>query len=237
MLGTSSSKFQEECGKSALSFIAGVLKTSVITTRNATESIKRENYAPFKNPFFKSPGSPMVQDQEELYLVDGGQADQNNPLWPLLQPARGIDVILVSDNSADTDSNYPNGTELLETYRQAQRAGLTKMPFIPPVAEFVSKGLHQRATFFGCGDESKTTLIFLPNFNFTSFDSGVPTTQFDYSTQQTTDMIEAGNRIALQNGDKEWPKCLACGIVEKKVEEEDLPGGCKKCLDKYCYKQ
>lgn len=237
MLGTSSSKFQEECGKSSVSFIAGTLKPPVIATRNANESIKRENYAPFKNPFFKSPASPIVQDQEELYLVDGGQADQNNPVWPFLQPARGIDVILVNDNSADTDANYPNGTELLETYRQAQRTGLTKMPFIPPVDEFVSKSLHQRATFFGCGDAAKTTLIFLPNFNYTSFNAGVPSSQFEYSPQQITSMLEAGNRVALQNGDKEWPKCLACGIVEKKFKAEVLPGDCKACLDKYCYKQ
>lgn len=148
-----------------------------------------------------------------------------------------MDIILVNDNTADTDANYPNGTELLETYRQAQRTGLTKMPFIPPVAEFVSKGLHQRATFFGCGDPTKATLIFLPNFNYTSFDTGVPSSQFEYSPQQTTAMIEAGNRVALQNGDANWPKCLACGIVEKKVKGEALPGGCKECLDKYCYKQ
>ncbi|QDS78049.1 hypothetical protein FKW77_003256 [Venturia effusa] len=219
ILGTSSSKFQEECGKSSISLIAGSLKPAVIATRKATESIKRENYAPFRNPFYKSPGSPIVQDQEELYLVDGGQADQNDPIWPLLQPARGVDVILVNDNSADTDANYPNGTEILETYRQTQRTGLTKMPFIPPVDEFVSKRLHQRATFFGCGDATKTTLIFLPNINYTSFNTGVASSQFEYPTQEIADMIEAGNKIATQNGDKEWPKCLACGIMEKKIKE------------------
>lgn len=111
------------------------------------------------------------------------------------------------------------------------------MPFIPPVDEFVSKGLHQRAAFFGCGDASKTTLIFLPNFNYTSFNSGQPSSQFEYSTGLMTEMIEAGGRVATQNGDKEWPKCLACGITEKKVKAENLPGGCKECLDKYCYKQ
>ncbi|KAE9987712.1 hypothetical protein EG328_001945 [Venturia inaequalis] len=228
MIGTSSSKFQEDCGKSTLSLVAGpTLNPLVTATRNATESIKRENYAPFKNPFFKYPASSAVKDQEELYLVDGGQADQNNPVWPLLQPARGVDVILVNDNSADTDSNFPNGTEILETYRQAQRTGLIKMPFIPPVDEFVSKGLHQRATFFGCGDASKTTLIFLPNFNFTSFNSGVPSSQFEYSSEQMTSMIEAGGRVATQNGDKEWPKCLACGIVEKKIKLVALPVGCR----------
>ncbi|TID22317.1 hypothetical protein E6O75_ATG11111 [Venturia nashicola] len=237
MLGTTSSKFQEDCGKSSISLIAGPLKAVVLASRGATESIKRENYAPFKNPFFKSPASPIIQNQEELYLVDGGQADQNDPVWPLLQPARGVDVIFVNDNSADTDANYPNGTELLETYRQAQRVGLTRMPLIPAVDVFVSKGLHQRATFFGCGDASKATLIFLPNFNYTTFDTGVPSSTFEYPTQLISDMIEAGGRVATQNGDKEWPKCLACGIVEKKVKAEALPGGCKECLDKYCYKQ
>jgi lysophospholipase len=237
MLGTSSSKFQEECGTSGISFIAGFLKPAVMATHNGTATTKRENYAPFKNPFYKFHGAPVVQEQEELYLVDGGQADQNNPVWPLLQPARGVDIILVNDNSADTDGNYPNGTELLETYRQAQRVGLTKMPYIPPVAEFVAKGLHERATFFGCNEPAKTTLIFLPNFNYTSFDTGVPSSQFEYTTNQTTAMIEAGNRIALQNGDKQWPKCLACGIMEKKTKAKALPAGCKECLEKYCYKQ
>ena len=229
ILGTSSSKFQEECGGSSIQFITSTLAPLLAVAHNSS---RRDLYSPFRNPFYNSSGSPLVASQPELFLVDGGQANQNNPLWPFLQPARETDVVIVNDNSADTDNNYPNGTELYHTYVQAKAAGLTRMPVIPPVSEFVNKGLHERATFFGCNSRKELTIIYLPNVNYT-FDSGQPSSRFEYTFNDTNSMIEAGAQIALQHGDPQWPRCLACAIVSKSARR--MPSQCQACLKKYCY--
>jgi lysophospholipase len=115
----------------------------------------------------------------------------------------------------------------------AKDAGLTKMPVIPSVEEFVSKGLYQRATFFGCNKADQLTIVFFPNAKY-SFDSNIGTSQFDYSVNDTLAMIANGNLIATQNNDKDWPVCLACGITHKHVRR--MPIECNACLDKYCHK-
>lgn len=102
-------------------------------------------FALYRNPFYKYQSPTSVhnshndtQAQKELRLVDGGMTNQNNPLFPLLQPARGIDVILVNDNSANTN-NYPNGSEILTTYVQSLNQKLTRMPFVPSVETFLAQ--------------------------------------------------------------------------------------------------
>jgi lysophospholipase len=98
--------------------------------------------------------------------VDGGEALQNNPIFPLLQPARNVSVILVNDNSNDA-GGWPNGTEILTTYVQSFNHGLTRMPFIPSVETFISQGLNKRATFFSCNATDKITIVYLPNSEYT----------------------------------------------------------------------
>jgi lysophospholipase len=106
------------------------------------------------------------------------------------------------------------------------------MPAVPTPEEFVAKGYHQRATFFGCHQQDQLTIVFLPNAKY-SFDSNVPTAQFDYSANDTHAMIANGNMVATQNNDKDWPLCLACGITHKNARK--LPKQCKACLAKYCH--
>jgi lysophospholipase len=143
-------------------------------------------------------------------------------------------VLLVNDNSADTDDNWPNGTEILHTYNMAQASGLTRMPYIPSIETFMSKGLYKRATFFGCDNREQLTIIYLPNTNYT-YASNIATAQFDYSINETRAMIANGNKIMTQNDDQDWPICLGCGIAHKSVRR--MPGQCKACLEKYCYKK
>lgn len=106
------------------------------------------------------------------------------------------------------------------------------MPLIPSVSTFVEKNLHQRATFFGCNDTKTLTIIFLPNVKY-SYSSNPASSQFDYAFNETAAMIDAGNKIATQNGDPAWAGCLGCAIVHK--NGEPLPSHCGSCLQKYCY--
>jgi lysophospholipase len=174
--------------------------------------------------------STLVSTQAELDLADGGEALQNNPIWPLLH--RAVDVIIVNDNAADTSQNWPNGSEVLTKYVQAQSAGLKRMPVISPVATFLAEHLSQRPTFFGCNDASKTTFIYWPNYNYT-YPSRQSTAKLEYLKVETDGMIANGVQIASKGGDPGWPLCLACGIMKKAPGM--LPSGCAACFSEYCY--
>jgi lysophospholipase len=233
--GTSSNLFNEACvpissiNTTASNFTA--LAQDLAALVGEIHAVgTREEYAVYPNPFYNYNHSSLVSAQTELDLVDGGLALQNNPIWPLLH--RAVDVIIVNDNSADTSNNFPNGTEILTTYVQSLSAGLTRMPVIPPVATFISEGLNQRPTFFGCYDASKTTIIYLPNYNYT-FPSNEPTLKLEYTESETIGMIANGVQIATKGGDEGWPLCLACGLMKK--AGGTLPSGCTTCFAQYCY--
>lgn len=186
----------------------------------------------YPNPFQNFSSSPHVAAQKTLELVDGGVGvePQGNPIWPFLH--RDIDVIVVNDNSADTVENFPNGTEILNTYNAAVAAGLTTMPVIPSVATFVSEGLNQKPTFFGCNSNETVTIIYIPNFNYT-YPSGQPTAKIQYYKNETIGMIANGVEIGNYGGKADWPLCLACGLMKK--SGGPLPNGCGACYSEYCY--
>ena len=104
-------------------------------------------------------------------------------------------MLIVNDNSADTTDNFPNGTEIRQTYLNAQADGLKKMPFIPPVSTFVSEGLNKRATFFGCNQPGTMFIVYLPNVAYT-FPSNQSTFKVEYTIPETDGMIANGVQIA-----------------------------------------
>ena len=193
-----------------------------------------DEFGVYPNPFYKYKRSSLVENETKLTLSDGGEALQNIPIWPFIQPERNVDVLIANDNSADTTDNFPNGTEILQTYLNAQAAGLSKMPFIPDVSKFVSDGLNKRATFFGCNETGTMFIVYLPNVNYT-YPSNQPTTKIEYTIPETDAMIANGVQIATQNGGEGWPFCLACAIKNK--DGNKLPKECNACFDKYCYRQ
>ncbi len=115
---------------------------------------------------------------------------------------------------------------------QAQLAGLTKMPVIPPTSTFLSQGLNQRPTFFGCNDASKITIVYLPNYNYT-FPSGESTLKVEYLPSETTGMIANGGEVATMGGSATFPTCLACAITKKTGAA--LPAACASCFSTFCY--
>jgi lysophospholipase len=235
VLGTTSSLFNEICVVAPNNITTNPLTSALAPILEEAHALStRDEYAVYPNPFYKYPRSTLVSAQKELDLVDGGEALQNNPIWPLIHPQRPVDVIIVNDNSADTNANYPNGSEILTTYVQAKSAGLTRMPYIPPVATFIAQGLNVRPTFFGCNDNSKITIVYLPNTNYT-FASGTSTFQLEYPEAETAAMIMNGNQVANKGGDPMWPTCLGCAIMKKTGAA--LPGACTSCFSKYCYSQ
>lgn len=107
------------------------------------------------------------------------------------------------------------------------------MPYIPPVATFISEGLNKRATFFGCNETGTVFIVWLPNVAYT-YPSNQSTARLEYAVADTDAMIANGNLIATQNGTEGWPTCLACAVLNG---EGQLPAGCNACFEKYCYKK
>ena len=234
MLGTSSNLFNEVCApippiNTSDPTFAGFSPDLAALVNQVHAVGTREEYAVYPNPIRSYPHSSLVSAQPKLDLVDGGEALQNNPIWPLLH--RAVDVILVNHNSADTN-NFPNGSELYTTYQQARDQGLTRMPVITTVDVFLAEGYNKRPTFFGCNDSSKATIIYIPNTDYT-YPSNQPTSKLQYTVAETDAMIANGVQIASKGGDKGWPLCLACGIMKKAGGM--LPSGCASCLSTYCY--
>ncbi|KAL1848258.1 Lysophospholipase 1 [Paecilomyces lecythidis] len=244
ILGTSSNLFNEVCIPVAVSnstadnYTALAQDLSVIVS-NTHAIATRDEYAVYPNPFYEYNSSSAVPNsvdpvwaQQELRLADGGEANQNDPIWPFLQPYRDVDVLIVNDNSADTSANYPNGSEILTTYVQSTNRNLTKMPYIPSVDTFMAEGLNTRPTFFGCTESDKLTIIYIPNVNMT-YDSGQSTYKLEYTTDETDGMISNGVAMAEQPDDDNWATCLGCAILAK--ASSTLPLDCTACFAQYCY--
>lgn len=238
ILGTSSNVFAAVCSAvpanmsasdSSLSLVENLAYLAAPSQPGLPES---GIFGLYPNPFQNLSSSPHVAAQQTLELVDGGVgvAPQGNPIWPFLH--RDVDVIVVNDNSADTTGNFPNGSEILNTYNAAKAANLTTMPFIPSVATFVSEGLNQKPTFFGCNTTDTVTIIYIPNYNFT-YPSGQSTDKIQYFKNETIGMIDNGVEIGNYGGNEGWPLCLACGVMKK--SGGPLPSGCDACYQEYCY--
>lgn len=173
---------------------------------------------------------------DELYMVDGGLMTRNDPIAPLLEPARNVSVIFLNDNSADNDLSFPTGEGLKDAsiYVQNITRINSRMPTVPDVATFAAQGLDKRGAFFGCDEPKTVTIIWMPNTNYT-FASGVSTNKFQYPKAFTEGMINNGVAVATQNGDDGWGLCVACAVMMKE-DGVALPSGCDACFDKWCYR-
>lgn len=212
------------------------------------DPLTKYRYALFQNPFFKWANAGQVKDEKTLYLVDGAGSFQNVPLHPLLQPARNVDVIIAGDNSdgyssflKDDSDGYPTGLSMQNTYQHSLKAGLTRMPYIPPLDVFKAQNLTKRPVFFGCWSEKVVTIVWLPNTWYGPADenmlpglgSNMPTANFHVHKGTTDRYIENGVQIATRGGDKGWAECLACVMMKK--TGSPLPQGCDRCWKEYCY--
>lgn len=215
------------------------LVQNILLIREALQAVVALTHVPtfldffgvYPNPFYNYSGSPFVQHEQLLSMADGGDTNQNIPIWPFIQPSRHVDVLIANDVSND-EGGFPTGLDPRQTFEQAQANGLSRMPFIPEASIFVEQGLNKRATFFGCNQTDTVFIVYLPNVAYT-FPSNTSTFELEYNFQRTKGMINNGNHIATQNGTADWPFCLACAI--KNQDGPALPSGCNQCFAKYCY--
>lgn len=213
------------------------------------------------NPFYNSEhgNSESIISNNSLYLVDGGEDQQNIPLHPLIQSKRDVDVIFAFDNSGDTETNWPNGSSIIHTFlRQFGEQGKgSPVPFVPTnVDAFLDSKAADSPVFFGCNAsnlESLVTLhgnkninstdipliIHIPNKNY-SYYSNTSTFKLTYEIEETLGMIENGFEVASRNNytaDRKWPTCVGCAIIRRTQERFNLEQSeeCKNCFKEYCW--
>lgn len=240
VLGTSSSLFNEVCSvydtttTKILKDVLGLWKTV-----NGGNLETRENYATYPNPFHgMGKSSSLVTADPELYLADGGETGQNDPLWPLLR-RKDISVIISSDNSADTKDNWSTGTAIWHTYQRAKALGLSRMPTVPEVAKDSQTAVRD-PQFFGCHDPTNVMIISVPNNQWLDksiIQANQPTMKQDYQPQETDNMLANAALTASQGKDnKDWPVCVACAVMKNSQKfTGTLKDKCQKCFTQYCF--
>ena len=205
------------------------------------------------NPFygFNPSGDSKVADTEQLNLVDGGEDGQNIPLNPLIQPARGVDVIFAIDSSADTDLSWPNGASLVSTYERtfANISNGTSFPSIPDENTFINLGLNSRPTFFGCNASNITDgdvpgvqvplIVYIPNSPYVTY-SNQSTFSLSTNDSYRDALIANGyDGATMGNGtlDNSWPTCVGCAILSRSFTRTGttVPQACQQCFQDFCW--
>ncbi|KAJ3220236.1 Lysophospholipase 1 [Dinochytrium kinnereticum] len=214
-------------------------------------SNKQVDSALVPNPFFKLSGVPKnTSDVKFVSLVDGGLDGQNVPIHPFLQPARGVDVIFATDSTVSYyEGGWPNGSSIISS---AEYASFTGIPFPPVPATpegFLADNLVNRTVFFGCHTAPKTApfgqwplMIYIPNREY-SYPSNASTFRRVYSRDVSTPFMmngfdllaHEGAQTPKPRGQEGWSACVACALVSRAMEEEEVTDQCRRCLKDYCW--
>ncbi len=200
------------------------------------------------NPFLNYNDKSSLTSSDSLFLVDGGEDDQNIPLAPLLQPERQVDTIFAFDNSGNI-FNWPDGLAIISTYqRQFERLGRgIAFPPVPSISTYIAEGLNSKPVFFGCDAANLTDLattppliIYIANRLY-SYTSNTASGTLVYNELAKAGMVRNGFQTASRNDlleDPEWPACVACAVIKREQDRrgEEPTEQCKKCFDEYCWR-
>ena len=253
ILGTSSTLFNQfllQLNNTGISsFVQNIARHYLTNLADDSNDIAIYSPNPFKDSdFIEGNSSKSLSASKYLFLVDGGEDQQNVPLVPLLQEERGLDVIFALDNSADTNNSWPNGASLVKTYERqfSEQGSYLAFPYVPDKNTFINLGLNRKPTFFGCDATNMTDLtyippliVYMPNSEY-SFNSNQSTFKLSYSTKERLDMIKNGFEAATRGNltdDSDFMGCIACAIVRRQQENLNatLPAECDDCFKNYCW--
>ncbi|KAH7919355.1 phospholipase B [Leucogyrophana mollusca] len=195
---------------------------------------------------------------EWLDLIDGGSNGENVPLGNLFVKARELDVVVAIDAGADNATNsWPNGTSPLTASERISSILSTSHQQFPPIpsspADFISTGVNQRPTFFGCDPAQNPPeyplVIYLPNSPPLDGDApatNAPTFQFSYSSLFTAVFLNQAFANTLggfvpntTDADPNFGKCLQCAAIDRaRYKASPTPSRsdvCTTCFSQYCY--
>ncbi|KAJ6593826.1 phospholipase B [Mycena capillaripes] len=191
-----------------------------------------------------------------LELIDGASNGENIPYGPLFVKSRAVDVVVTIEGSADDLNNWPNGTGAIATSSRLStilRASHQQFPPIPQTAEdWVSTGVRQRATFFGCDPTPPVEyplVIYLPNAPPLTGDDPVTNTgtfTLTYPLKHTQLFLDqvhfntiSGFTPNANTPDPNFGICLQCAAVDRArtkitpvVPRSSI---CSQCFQQYCF--
>ncbi|KAJ7746455.1 FabD/lysophospholipase-like protein [Mycena maculata] len=216
-------------------FVTGVLPSILALLGNAT--IQEVGYGLVANPFLGYPNSEAgLQEQATLVLVDAGESGQESPVWPLIQPARKMDFLLVTDSSgAELSSGWMNGTNLINTASMAI-ANNVPFPKLPDVNTFLINNYTLAPVFFGCNEPEVPLLLFVADAPYSAYSNattviatGPSEAQIQILLQNTLDIVSQGNTT--------WAQCIACGSILRSLERlgQPIPDQCTLCFEQHCW--
>ncbi|KAF8209515.1 acyl transferase/acyl hydrolase/lysophospholipase, partial [Mycena galopus ATCC 62051] len=232
-------------------FITDVLPGILRLLGNAT--IQEVGYGLVTNPFLGYEESEAsLQEQATLVLVDAGESGQETPIWPLIQPVRKMDFLLVSDSSGvELSSGWMNGTNLINTGAMAI-ANDVPFPKLPNVKTFLINNYTLAPVFFGkstpitgfqsttltfpdltgCNEPEVPLLLYVADAPYSAYSNAttmVAETQIQLLLQNTLDLVSQSNTT--------WAQCIACGSILRSLERlgQAIPDQCKLCFERHCW--
>ncbi|EIN11650.1 phospholipase B [Punctularia strigosozonata HHB-11173 SS5] len=242
--------FDKDDGASLLYVLARQLRS--VRTR-------ADDVANWPNPFHNVANSTFEDSNSTwLELIDGSSNHENVPLGAMFVRARALDVVVAVDGSADQATiNWPNGSSpIFSSQRMANILQASHQPF-PPIPttpeQFLSTGVNQRPTFFGCYPQKNPPewpmVIYFPNSPPISGEDPVSNTgtfKLSYTPKHTRlflDQVHNNTIGGFTNGstaaDPNFGKCLQCAAVDRarirsgaNVARSDF---CTQCFFQYCY--
>lgn len=260
IMGTSSSLFNQiilQLGTVDLpKVISGIIEKILSSVSKDEDDIAI--YEP--NPFLdtRDGNDKTILGNDTLFLCDGSEDNQNVPLYPLIQPARNLDVIFAFDNSADTEEKWPDGASIIATYERQflPQGNGTLFPYVPDNNTFVNLNLTSKPTFFGCDIRNLTDLksnlpddvdedywpplvIYMANRPFSHW-TNTSTFKLSYDDDKKKGIIQNGFEVATRlNGtlDEEWRACVSCAIIRRTQERLNISQTeqCERCFERYCW--
>jgi len=248
-IGTSSTLFNgaytmllEDNVTSILGGLAKSILEDIGKSDNDVASVPNpfKQYAAKKNQYLNA---------DYIDLVDGGEANQNIPFEPLIQPARGLDMVIGIDGGTDV-AGWPNGSSVVETWKRMKNPefGYMAFPNVPDTNTFVNLGLNTHPTFFGCNasdyvnaksalDKLPPVLVYVPNYPY-SYQSNTSTFKLAYSSHEVQSILDNGLEVATMGGQiPDWGTCLACASVLRPLQRAKMqvPKKCQSCFSRFCW--
>ncbi|KAF7369653.1 Lysophospholipase [Mycena venus] len=216
-------------------FLTGDLPGILSLLGNAT--IQEVGYGLVTNPFLGYGESEVgLQEQATLVLVDAGESGQESPIWPLIQPVRKMDFLLVSDSSGvELSSGWMNGTNLINTAAMAI-ANNVPFPKLPNVITFLINNYTLAPVFFGCNEPDVPLLLYVADAPYSAYSNattlvgtGPSEAQIQLLLQNTLDLVSQSNTT--------WAQCIACGSILRSLERlgQAIPDHCKLCFESHCW--
>ncbi|MCJ1291996.1 hypothetical protein MMC34_003546 [Xylographa carneopallida] len=204
-------------------------------------------YNSIPNPFAGTTVKPgQAPPPVNLSTVDPAESGQALPLWPQIQPARKMNLLIAWDDDEDAvQLNWNNGTNLYNTYLAANASGLP-FPIVPFPATFINRNYTARPVFFGCnasltttGDERSPIVLYVANAPYSAYTNYSAAAQAISRVEIHEIFVNSLNLLTQGNGTlaADWVPCLGCAAIERSLSKVGMrrTGQCEACFRNHCW--